>query len=146
MSCRKDLAGQLAAAQDRLGGAQGKQYWRSLDELSQTPAFLALVHNEFPSQASIWPDALSRRKFLSLMAASLALGGISGCSVKPAPTVNIVPYVKPPREIQPGEPLFFATSLTHAGSAVGVLVESHMGRPTKIEGNPDHPASRGATD
>ncbi|HEX3654209.1 MAG TPA: TAT-variant-translocated molybdopterin oxidoreductase [Pirellulales bacterium] len=146
MSCRKDLAGQLAAAHERLGGARGKQYWRSLDELAETPAFMALVHNEFPSQASIWPDTLSRRKFLSLMAASLALGGIGGCSVKPAPTVNIVPYVKPPREIEPGEPLFFATSLTHAGSAVGVLVESHMGRPTKIEGNPDHPASRGATD
>src|ERR1700676_189822 len=100
---------------------------------------------EFPKQADVWPDSLSRRHFLTLMGASLALAGLSGCSVKPAPLGKIVPYVKPPREIVPGEPLFFATAQPSPSGAVGLLVESHMGRPTKIEGNPEHPASRGAT-
>ena len=89
---------------------------------------------------------LSRRQFLTLMGASLALAGLSGCSVQPAPSGELVPYVHPPEEVVPGKPLFFATAMTLGGAAVGLLVESHMGRPTKIEGNPDHPASRGATD
>ena len=66
--------------------------------------------------------------------------------MRPAPSVDIVPYVRPPEEIVPGKPLFFATAMTLGGGGVGLLVESHLGRPTKIEGNPDHPASRGATD
>ncbi len=91
---------------------------------------------------------MSRRRFLQLMGASLALAGLSGCgSAAPAPTnEKIVPYVKQPEEIIPGKPLFFATAMPLAGFASGVLVESHEGRPTKIEGNPDHPASLGATD
>ncbi len=91
-------------------------------------------------------DAVSRRQFLALMGASLALAGVSGCSVRPAPSTEIVPYVHPPEGVTPSRPLFFATTMTFAGSAVGLLVESHTGRPTKVEGNPDHPASRGATD
>ena len=78
------------------------------------------------------------------MAASLALGGVSGCAYQPAE--SIVPYVQPPEQIVPGKPLFFTTAVPIDGFACGVLVESHMGRPTKIEGNPDHPASLGATD
>ncbi len=80
------------------------------------------------------------------MGASLALAGVGGCSVQPAPSVDLVPYAHPPEEVVPGKPLFFATTMTHAGAGVGLLAESHMGRPTKIEGNPDHPASGGATD
>jgi len=125
--------------------ATGKKYWRSLEELAGTAAFQKLMRREFPNQADVWPDSLSRRHFLTLMGASLALAGISGCSVKPAPMGKIVPYVQPPRTIVPGEPLFFATAQPLPGGAVGLLVESHMGRPTKIEGNPEHPASRGAT-
>src|SRR5207244_8821440 len=68
------------------------------------------------------------------------------CSVRPAPSVNFAPYVRQPEEIVPGKPLFFATAMTLGGTAVGLLVESHLGRPTKIEGNPEHPASLGATD
>src|SRR5262249_23728320 len=83
---------------------------------------------------------------LTLMGASLALAGLSGCSVRPAPRGQIVPYVRAPEEIVPGKPLFFATAMPLGGSATGLLVESHMGRPTKVEGNPDHPASLGATD
>ncbi len=138
MNPRKDL-------QQRLGTTHGQRYWRSLEELADSPAFQELMRNEFPEQASVWPDAMSRRRFLSLMGASLALAGLSGCSVRPAPSVNLVPYVHPPEEVIPGRPLFFASAMTLGAGAFGVLVESHMGRPTKIEGNPDHPASLGAT-
>jgi len=113
--------------------------------VADSEAFAELIRGEFPQQADVWPDSLSRRKFLGLMGASLALAGLSGCSVRPAPSVELVPYARPPEEVVPGRPLFFATTMTHAGSGVGLLVESHTGRPTKIEGNPDHPASRGAT-
>jgi molybdopterin-containing oxidoreductase family iron-sulfur binding subunit len=114
--------------------------------LADTEAFQELMRREFPEQASIWPDSLSRRQFLTLMGASLALAGLSGCSVRPAPSVRLAPYVRAPEELVPGKPLFFATAMTLGGAAVGLLVESHLGRPTKIEGNPDHPASLGATD
>jgi molybdopterin-containing oxidoreductase family iron-sulfur binding subunit len=92
------------------------------------------------------PDRVSRRQFVAMMGASLALAGLSGCSVKPAPSGTIVPYVHAPEEIVPGRPLFYATAMARGDGAVGLLVESHMGRPTKIEGNPLHPASLGATD
>src|SRR5207248_3210076 len=115
-------------------------------ELAESEAFSEVIRQEFPEQADIWPDALSRRRFLTVMAASLALGGINGCSVRPAPAEKIVPYSRPQEVITPGRPLFFATTMAMGGDAVGLLVESHMGRPTKIEGNPDHPASLGATD
>jgi molybdopterin-containing oxidoreductase family iron-sulfur binding subunit len=146
MNSRKDLATGLAAVEGCLGVARGKAYWRTLEELADTPAFRELMRQEFPEQADVWPGSLSRRQFLSLMGASLALAGLSGCSVKPAPPGTIVPYVRAPEEIVPGRPLFYATAMTLGGAAVGLLVESHLGRPTKIEGNPDHPASLGATD
>ena len=87
---------------------------------------------------------LSRRSFLKLMSASIALAGVGACTRQPLRP--IVPYVRQPEELIPGRPLFFATALTLAGYARGVLVETHEGRPTKIEGNPEHPASRGASD
>src|SRR5262249_48114912 len=99
---------------------------------------------EFPRHASEWSDSVSRRRFLKLMAASLALAGLEGCAGKPKET--IVPYARAPEEVVTGKPLYFATAMTLAGSAIGLLVESHEGRPTKIEGNPDHPASLGASD
>jgi molybdopterin-containing oxidoreductase family iron-sulfur binding subunit len=135
----------LTELQNQASSARGKQLWRSLEELAESQEFQCLVADEFPSQASIWPDAFSRRKFLTLMGASLALGGVSGCSIRPAPSTEIVPYVRRPEELVPGRPLFFATTMMLAGDAVGLLVESYMGRPIKIEGNPDHPASLGAT-
>ena len=78
------------------------------------------------------------------MAASAALAGLTGCTK--LPTQKIVPYVRQPEEIIAGKPLFYATAMTLGGVATGLLVESHMGRPTKIEGNPDHPAAWAATD
>jgi molybdopterin-containing oxidoreductase family iron-sulfur binding subunit len=145
MNDRKELRPKFAAIQDRLGTASGPRYWRALEELADSAAFAELVRSEFPEQADVWPESLSRRRFLRLMGASLALAGLGGCSVRPAPSVDLVPYAHPPEPVVPGRPLFFATTMTHAGSGVGLLVESHTGRPTKIEGNPDHPSSRGAT-
>src|SRR5262249_20381597 len=99
---------------------------------------------EFPAGADCWPEALDRRDFLNVMAASLALAGAAGCSRQPVE--RIVPYVRASEHIVPGKPLFYATCATLGGFGMGVLVESHEGRPTKVEGNPDHPASGGGTD
>jgi MoCo/4Fe-4S cofactor protein with predicted Tat translocation signal len=128
----------------RLAGKTGPAYWRSLDELAESPAFLDYLASEFPARASEWTDPAGRRQFLALMGASLALAGLTGCTRQP--TERIVPYVKAPERLVPGKPLFFATAVLEGGYAKGVLVESHMGRPTKVEGNPDHPQSLGATD
>jgi MoCo/4Fe-4S cofactor protein with predicted Tat translocation signal len=120
------------------------QYWRSLEELAGTKEFRAFVEDEFPNRTPDWNDPASRRRFLSLMGASIALAGASACTVQPKEV--IVPYVRQPEEIVPGKPLFYATAMSAGGIATGLLVESNMGRPTKIEGNPQHPASLGATD
>lgn len=120
------------------------QYWRSLEELAQTEEFRAFVEDEFPNRTPDWNDPASRRRFLTLMGASIALAGASACTVQPKEV--IVPYVRQPEEYIPGKPLFYATSMSMGGIATGLLVESHLGRPTKIEGNPQHPASLGATD
>jgi molybdopterin-containing oxidoreductase family iron-sulfur binding subunit len=128
----------------RLEGTRGREYWRSLEAVSETPEFKQFLHREFPHNASEWLDPVGRRGFLKLMGASLALAGVSACTRQPDEA--IVPYVRQPEELVPGKPLFYATAMTFAGSGVGLLVESHEGRPTKIEGNPEHPSSRGATD
>ena len=134
----------LSAIRSRLAGAEGRLYWRSLGELADTPEFREYLHREFPEQASEWNDPKGRREFLKLMSASLALAGVGACTKQPAEA--IVPYVRQPEDIVPGRPLFFASAIPLSGIAQPVLVESHMGRPTKIEGNPEHPASLGATD
>lgn len=134
----------LAKLHQQLLQGEGRTYWRSLEELAQTEKFEEFLHREFPDRASEWLEPLSRRRFLSLMGASLALAGLAGCSRPPAE--KIVPFVKEPQGVVPGRPLFFATAMPLAGVGTGLLVESHMGRPTKVEGNPDHPASLGATD
>ncbi len=128
----------------RLKGKTGKEYWRSLEELADTKEFRRMVRKQFPSQAAEFLDSVSRRRFLKLMGASLALAGISGCSTKP--TETIVPYVERPEGLIPGRPLFYATAMIMGGATNGLLVEQHEGRPTKIEGNPSHPNSLGATD
>ena len=133
----------LDEVRGRLDGQKGRGYWRSLDELAQTPEFEDLLHREFPRQASTWGEGVDRRGFLQLAGASLALAGLAGCTRQPEE--RIVPYVRKPEEIIPGKPLYFATSVTHGGYARGLLAESHMGRPTKLEGNPEHPASLGGT-
>ncbi len=131
----------------RLADARGPQYWRSLDELAATAQFRDFLDREFPRQASEWndPSPVSRRRFLKLMGASLALAGLTGCSFE-QPQEQILPYVTKPDPVVPGLPLFFATAMPLGGYATGLLVRSNEGRPTKVEGNPDHPASLGATD
>src|SRR6202163_1817664 len=119
----------LAALRAKLQTQSGKQYWRTLEELAEDPHFEDLLHREFPRQASEWDEAVDRRDFLKLMAASLAFAGLSGC--KANVQTNIVPYVKQPDGMVLGKPLFFATVMPFAGDAVGLLVESHEGRPTK---------------
>ena len=125
-------------------GKELPRYWRSLEELAQSEGFRAFVEDEFPNRTPDWNNPASRRRFLALMGASIALAGASGCTVQPKEM--IVPYVRQPEDYVPGEPLFYATSWVERGIATGLLVESHLGRPTKIEGNPAHPASLGATD
>ncbi len=133
----------LAAVREKLREKSGKQYWRTLEELADDPHFTDLVHREFPRHASEWDDAVDRRDFLKLMGASLALAGLAGCGL-PDQT-HVVPYVKQPDGVVLGRPNFFATAMPFGADAVGVLVESHEGRPTKLEGNPDHPSSLGST-
>ena len=133
-----------APRRTRLFGCGEGRIWRSLDELAETEEFAAFIRREFPDQAEVWQDPLSRREFLALMAASFGVAGLTGCTR--APDSEIVPYVDPPEQVVPGQALRFATAMPLSGYGRGVLVESHLGRPTKIEGNPDHPASLGATD
>ena len=134
----------FSAIKSRLAGSEGRLYWRSLGELSDSDQFRDYLHREFPEQASQWNDPKGRREFLKLMSASLALAGVSACTKQP--TEKIIPYVRQPENLVPGRPLFFATAIPFGGVAAPVLVESHEGHPTKIEGNPQHPASLGATD
>src|SRR4029077_15876909 len=134
----------LAAVRAKLQSKTGKQYWRTLEELAGNPEFEELLHREFPRQApSEWDDSVDRRDFLKLMAASLAFAGLSGCGRTPEQVV--VPYVKQPDGLTLGKPQFYATAMPFGADAIGLLVESHEGRPTKIEGNPDHPSSLGAS-
>jgi MoCo/4Fe-4S cofactor protein with predicted Tat translocation signal len=141
-SKRKQL--DLATVKEQIEDTTGPEYWRSLEELAGSDEFQEMLHREFPKGASEWLDDFSRRGFLKTMGASLALAGLTGCTRMP--TTEIVPYVKQPENVVPGRPKFYATAFTLGGYASPILVESHMFRPTKIEGNPEHPASLGGTD
>jgi len=134
---------ELSAVREKLKNKSGKQYWRALEEIAEDPHFEDLMHREFPRHASEWDDSVDRRDFLKLMGASLALAGLAGCG-RPD-EAHIVPYVKQPDGMTLGRPNFYATVMPFGADAVGVLVESHEGRPTKIEGNPEHPSSLGGT-
>jgi molybdopterin-containing oxidoreductase family iron-sulfur binding subunit len=133
----------FSAIRSRLASTEGRLFWRSLGELADTPQFREYLHREFPEQAAEWNDPKGRRQFLKLMSASLALAGVGAC-VKQPPE-KIIPYVTQPEEVVPGKPLFFATAYPFAGIGLPVLIESHEGHPTKVEGNPEHPASLGGT-
>ena len=130
----------ILSLQDGEPRRNGKKYWRSIEELADSPVFREFVAREFPQQAEEWNDAVGRRTFLKLMSASLALAGLSGCVFQPPE--KIVPNVKQPEEQVPGKSLFFATAAPLFGAAIPVLVRSNELRPTKIEGNPDHPNNR----
>jgi molybdopterin-containing oxidoreductase family iron-sulfur binding subunit len=142
----------LATVRERIDAATahddaektGPEYWRSLEELAGSPDFQDALHREFPKGASEWIDSVSRRGFLKVMGASLGLAGMTGC-VR-LPLEPIVPYVRQPEELIPGRPAFYASAITLGGYASPVVVESHLGRPTKIEGNDQHAASQGGVD
>jgi MoCo/4Fe-4S cofactor protein with predicted Tat translocation signal len=124
-------------------GGSDKTYWRNLEELADSPVFEEFVRREFPQQAEEWNNPVERRTFLKLMGASLALAGLSGCVIQPPE--KVIPYVKQPEEETPGQGLYFATAFSLGGIATPLLVRSNEGRPTKVEGNPDHPSNAGST-
>jgi MoCo/4Fe-4S cofactor protein with predicted Tat translocation signal len=134
----------LEAARAKLAGQTGKTYWRSVDELADTPAFREMVEREFPAQAAEWIDPVSRRGFLKVMSASLALAGLSGCTKQP--DEPIYPYVKEPEDLVLGRPVYFATAMPFNTGAVPLLVKTDAYRPIKLDGNPEHPVNRGSSD
>ena len=119
-----------------------RTYWRSLAQIEDRPEFRASLEREFPEGASELPEGVTRREMMMLLGASLSLAGLAGCR---RPVEEIVPYVTAPEEIVPGIPRYYATTMPFRRSAYGLIVESHEGRPTKIEGNPSHPSTLGAS-
>jgi len=133
----------LDAIRTRLEGKSGREYWNELEALYGTAAFQSYLQSEFPAVAGRLQQGLERRSFLRLMGASLGLAGVAACTRQPEE--KILPAAANPEYTIPGKPRYFATAMTLGGASMGLLVESHMGRPTKVEGNPDHPASLGAS-
>jgi MoCo/4Fe-4S cofactor protein with predicted Tat translocation signal len=127
---------------DAVPNKMNREYWRSQRQKEQDPAFLEVLHREFPEGASEPPDGMTRRDILTLLGASVSLAGLAACR---RPVHHIVPFVEPPEQVIPGVPRHYATTMPFGRSAVGLVVESHEGHPTKIEGNPRHPGSLGAS-
>ncbi len=123
----------------------GPKYWRSLDQLAETPEFRQWMEREFPSGASEFSDPVSRRNFVKIMSASFLLAGfgLTGCR---RPEHQILPFSKMPENYTYGMPKFYATAMPVRGSAIPLVAKSNEGRPTKLEGNALHPDSNGATD
>ena len=134
----------LAAVREELKGTKGKKYWRSIDELAGTAEFQEAVEREFPAAAQEWVDPVSRRGFMKLMGASMALAGLAGCAKQP--DEPIYPYVKQPEDLVLGKPNYFATAHPFVSGAVPVLVKSDQYRPIKVDGNPEHAYNRGSSD
>ena len=134
----------LTALRKELKGAKGKKLWRSLDELANTPEFQAAVEREFPGSPHAWGDDVSRRGFLKLMGASVALAGLAGCTKQP--DEPIYPYIKAPEDLILGKPMYFATAHPFTIGAVPLLVKSDEFRPIKIDGNPEHAYNKGGSD
>ncbi|MEX2436352.1 MAG: TAT-variant-translocated molybdopterin oxidoreductase [Balneolaceae bacterium] len=121
---------------------QQTTYWKSLNELAQNKEYEKFVEREFPENATELTDQVSRRSFLRVMGASIALAGFVSCR---KPVQKILPYSRQPEDMIQGVPLYYATSMPFQDTVTGLIVENHEGRPTKLEGNEDHPSSRGRT-
>ena len=119
-----------------------KTYWRSLSQIDDNPEYREALEREFPVGASELPEGVTRRDMMMLLGASLSLAGLAGCR---RPVEEIVPYVTAPEDVVPGVPRYYATTMPFGRSAYGLIVESHEGRPTKLEGNPAHPSTLGAS-
>ena len=143
-TAHSDSAMTLAEVRAKLKGVKGKRYWKSIDELAGTPEFEAAVAKEFPDQAAEWVDPVSRRGFMKLMGASMALAGLAGCTKQP--DEPIYPYVKQPEDLVLGKSQYFATAFPFATGGVPLLVKSDAYRPIKVDGNPDHPYNLGSSD
>jgi molybdopterin-containing oxidoreductase family iron-sulfur binding subunit len=128
----------------KLKATSGKRLWRSVDELENTPEFRAALDKEFPDSAQEWVDPVSRRGFLKLMGASMALAGLAGCTKQP--DEPIYPYVKAPEDLVLGKPNYFATINPLPTGGVPLLVKSDEYRPIKVDGNPDHAYNHGSSD
>src|SRR6202522_3185243 len=130
----------------KLEGKTGRRFWKNLDELAETPAFHELMREEFPRQAGAgeWVDAVSRRGFLKVRGAAFALAGLAGCTKQPDEPV--FPYVKAPEDLVLGKPMYFATAFPFPTGAIPVLIKSDSFRPIKVDGNPEHPVSKGKSD
>lgn len=115
-------------------------YWKSLNELAQNEEYKKYLEREFPENATEMNDEVSRRSFLRVMGASIALAGFASCR---RPAQKIVPYSKQPEDLVQGEPLYYSSAMPFKDALTGLLVETHEGRPTKVEGNDLHPASNG---
>jgi MoCo/4Fe-4S cofactor protein with predicted Tat translocation signal len=133
----------IDALREKLAAGRGPQFWRTLEEAAESDDLREYIEQEFPGLSGQIPQGVDRRSLLKVMAASLAMAGAAACTKQPKEL--IVPYVRQPENVIPGVPLFYATAMATGGYARGLLVESHLNRPTKVEGNPDHPASLGAT-
>ena len=118
------------------------KFWRSSADLEQNASMLHISKPEFMPGVDEAPSGASRRQFIQLMGASMALAGLSSCR---RPVEKILPFSDKPEEIIPGVPMYYATAMPFRGTLLSLLVESHEGRPTKIEGNPDHPVAQGAS-
>ncbi|MBV9781359.1 MAG: TAT-variant-translocated molybdopterin oxidoreductase [Acidobacteriaceae bacterium] len=140
---RPRTAPNLHALREKLAAGRGPVFWRTLEEAAESEELREYIEQEFPGLSGQIPQGVDRRSLLKVMAASLAMAGAAACTRQPREA--IVPYVRQPENVIPGVPLFYATAMPVAGYARGLLVESHLNRPTKVEGNPDHPASLGAT-
>ena len=135
----------LAAARAELhADAAGSTGWQGLDEAAAEPGFGQRVEREFPAQAQEWVDPVSRRGFMKLMGASLAMAGLAGCTKQP--DEPIYPYIQQPEDLILGKPNYFATAMPFPTGALPLLVKSDAYRPIKIDGNPEHPMSRGKSD
>ncbi len=134
----------LDEARAELSGKHGRDYWRELGTVASRPGFDRMLEREFPQHASELIDPVSRRGFLKVMGASLALAGLSGCTKQP--DEPIYPYIKQPEDLVLGKPLYFATAFPFPTGAMPLLVKSDAYRPIKVDGNPDHPMSKGGSD
>jgi molybdopterin-containing oxidoreductase family iron-sulfur binding subunit len=134
----------LEEARRELSGKQGRAYWSDLNTVASRPGFDRMLEREFPQHASEFVDAVSRRGFLKVMGASLALAGLSGCTKQP--DEPIYPYIKQPEDLVLGKPVYFATAFPFPTGALPLLVKSDSYRPIKVDGNPDHPMSKGGSD